>query len=170
MVALNWHRFTVAANVTFIASFPFFYFTLVSLVICRGWERKSEWERVRGALWFGCPSHQVLRPCGWQFSVFLLWHILLSSTRAFFAVQLCRGEWDACRLIFTVCILLLSTLSAGACTLREPAADFCVVRLVLSVYLLRVCILYCQCTSMFIGVPTSIIDPDASHFTLIQKF
>lgn len=72
MVVLNYHHFSVAVNVTFITTF---LFTPVSLVIRRGGER--------GALWFGCPSHQVLCPCSRQFSVFLLTYFLFSSTQAF---------------------------------------------------------------------------------------
>lgn len=83
----NWHLFNVAVNVTFITSFP-----PVSPVICRGGER--------GALWFKCPSYQVLRPCSRQLSVILLKYIyffLLSPTWAFCftATAVLQREEDA---------------------------------------------------------------------------
>lgn len=68
------------------------------------------------------------------------------------------------QLIFTVCILLLSTLSAGAHTLLKLAACCC--RVLLN--LLRLCVNVSA--NMSSGLTISIMDLCVSHFTPMQKF
>lgn len=112
MLVLNSHRISVAANVTFIIFFPLCLF--VSLVICRGGET--------GALWFGCPSHQVLCPCSRQFCLPSLSHLFFFCSRHPEPFAVLQAQF--CRLIFTVWIVLLSTLSR---TSQKPVVKWLLV-------------------------------------------
>lgn len=142
-------------------------FTLVSPVICRGGER----ERERGALWFGCPSHQVLCPCGRHFSVFLHWHIFSAlACPGVFAVQqaqFCRGSkmqayFHSMQSASVNSFCRSSHITTACCSL-----GCChVVRLVLNLFPCLCIVSVHAC----LGAPISIRDSAASHFTPIQKF
>lgn len=134
---LKWHRFSVAANVTFIISFLFH--SCVSSDLAR------EKERKRAVRWFSCPSHYFLCPCSNHFSVFPLWHVFslrLVSPGVLLTSKHTSGEGIICRFSFTACILQMSTLWGGTLTLNIACPCYYGCLLKLFLFFLHSCVTY----------------------------
>lgn len=147
-------------------------FTLVSLVICRG----GEW----GALWFSRPSHQVLRPCSRQFSVFLLSHIIFfsppppacSRVPGHFAVrqaQFCRENKKQAYL-YCMHSASVNTFCRSPPLHHESLLQTGLLFVLLAAVLKLHPCLYTVSLHTCLGAPISVINPGAFRFTPSRNF
>lgn len=129
-LVLNSHRISVAANVTFITFFPLF-------LLCLWWSAEAERRGERGTvIWLSFTSgalslqQAVLSSLSHLFSFFFF----PSRRPEPFSVQ----QAQFCRLIFTLCIVLPSTLSVGTRTSQKPVVKW--LRVCYAQWIVRVCV------------------------------